>query len=56
VVARPSTAHRIVAGAGLAALTWWAVDEVIRGVNPWRRVLGLAGCALVVTDVIGLAR
>jgi hypothetical protein len=23
-----------------AALIWWAVDEVIRGVNPWRRLLG----------------
>lgn len=23
-----------------AALGWWAVDEVVRGVNPWRRFLG----------------
>ena len=22
------------------ALIWWAVDEVVRGVNPWRRLLG----------------
>jgi hypothetical protein len=22
------------------ALGWWALDEVIRGVNPWRRCLG----------------
>lgn len=22
------------------ALIWWAVDEVLRGVNPWRRLLG----------------
>lgn len=31
------------------ALGWWAVDEVARGVNPWRRVLGtvvLAGLVL----------
>ncbi len=21
-------------------LVWWAVDEVVRGVNPWRRLLG----------------
>ncbi|MCA1842093.1 MAG: hypothetical protein LC792_02680 [Actinobacteria bacterium] len=30
-------------------LLWWAVDEVVRGVNPWRRFLGgavLAGQAL----------
>jgi hypothetical protein len=23
-----------------AALSWWAADEVVRGVNPWRRLLG----------------
>ena len=22
------------------ALVWWAVDEIVRGVNPWRRFLG----------------
>ena len=26
-------------------LFWWAVDELIRGVNPWRRLLG--GAVLV---------
>jgi hypothetical protein len=25
---------------GTGALLWWALDEVIRGVNPWRRILG----------------
>ena len=25
------------------ALAWWAADEVIRGVNPWRRVIGGVG-------------
>ena len=25
---------------GAAALIWWALDELIRGVNPWRRFLG----------------
>jgi hypothetical protein len=48
--------HQTIAWIGAAALAWWAVDEVVRGVNPWRRLLGLAGCALVVTDVMGLAR
>ena len=28
---------RILAAGGLF---WWAVDELIRGVNPWRRLLG----------------
>ena len=31
-------------GADLA-LAWWAVDELVRGVNPWRRFLG--GATLV---------
>ncbi|WP_375465971.1 hypothetical protein [uncultured Methylobacterium sp.] len=30
---------RIAAGGTLA---WWAVEEVLRGVNPWRRGLGAA--------------
>jgi hypothetical protein len=28
-------------GADLA-LAWWAADELLRGVNPWRRLLGAA--------------
>jgi hypothetical protein len=24
----------------ICALIWWAVDELVRGVNPWRRILG----------------
>lgn len=31
------TALGVVATVGLL---WWAVDEVVRGVNPWRRLLG----------------
>ena len=40
------TALEVLATAGLL---WWAVDEVVRGVNPWRRILGgvvLAGQAV----------
>lgn len=34
-------------GAGLRLLSalclgWWALDEVFRGVNPWRRFLGVS--------------
>ena len=25
---------------GTGGLIWWAADEMIRGVNPWRRLLG----------------
>jgi hypothetical protein len=28
------------------ALVIWAVDEIVRGVNPWRRILGAAVLAL----------
>lgn len=34
-------------------LTWWSLDEVLRGVNPWRRILGVVTGALV---VVALAR
>jgi hypothetical protein len=38
------TAVDTIAGVALAA---WAVDEIVRGVNPWRRILG--------AGVLGLA-
>jgi hypothetical protein len=34
---------------GTAALLWWAVDEVLRGVNPFRRMLG----GVVAVAVVG---
>lgn len=27
---------------GTVALLWWSIDEVLRGVNPFRRLLGAA--------------
>ncbi|KQP24118.1 hypothetical protein ASF25_08370 [Methylobacterium sp. Leaf100] len=42
-------AGTVLRGVGLGALVVWAVDEVARGVNPWRRCLGggvLVGLAL----------
>jgi len=41
---------------GVAALAWWAVDEVVRGVNPWRRFLGVGGCALAAAGLASLLR
>ena len=43
VVGTDGVARAIVDGVGVASLGWWAVDEVLRGVNPWRRLLGLGG-------------
>lgn len=34
------TPERVVRVVGAAALAWWAVDEMLRGVNPFRRLLG----------------
>jgi hypothetical protein len=39
--------------AGIGALIVWGADEVVRGVNPWRRLLG--GVVLVL-EVYSLAR
>jgi len=45
-------ALEVLAWVGLAALAWWALDELIRGCNPWRRLLGVGGCIAVVLGVI----
>jgi hypothetical protein len=34
------------------ALSWWAVDEIVRGVNPWRRLLGTAVFAGLVVSLL----
>jgi hypothetical protein len=42
------TAGRVLDVVGTGALLVWAVDEVVRGVNPWRRILGaVVGVAVV---------
>jgi hypothetical protein len=33
------------------SLIVWALDEVVRGVNPWRRFLGVAVLIYVVSTV-----
>ena len=34
------------------ALLWWAADEVLRGVNPFRRALGLVVLAFTVGGLV----
>ncbi len=34
------------------SLSWWAADEIIRGVNPWRRGLGTGVLALLIAGLV----
>lgn len=34
------------------ALIWWSVDELARGVNPWRRLLGAAVLAGQIVKIV----
>lgn len=54
VVPTGGTLHEVVGWIGRLALGWWAVDELVRGVNPWRRLLGVGGCAYVVLSIVTL--
>jgi hypothetical protein len=54
VVTKPSTMATAVRWFSVAMLAWWALDEIVRGVNPWRRLLGLFGIASVVSTVVAL--
>jgi hypothetical protein len=40
----------------VAFLAWWSVDEVVRGVNPWRRILGSIVGALVAVMFVSRLR
>lgn len=39
-------------GVATLALGWWAVDEIGRGVNPLRRMLGAVVLALLVASLL----
>ncbi len=46
------TLGTIVAVIATVALIVWAGDEIIRGVNPWRRILGGAVLALTIVGLL----
>ena len=52
LVPEDSGAFTVLRVVALAALAWWALEEVARGVNPWRRLLGLVGGAIVASGVL----
>jgi hypothetical protein len=46
------SARTVITVVATAALLWWAVGEVARGVNPFRRLLG---AVVLIVTIIGLA-
>ena len=50
---RPDRGARTVLDAvGTVAVVWWGGDEVIRGVNPWRRALGAGAVAVTIAGMV----
>jgi hypothetical protein len=46
------TVGGIVDWTGRAALAWWSLDEIARGVNPFRRGLGVVILVRVILGVV----
>jgi hypothetical protein len=46
------TVGTLVAVVGTGALAVWALDEIGRGVNPWRRILGTVVLAGIVVSLL----
>jgi hypothetical protein len=42
LVSPRATAHDVLRWLAIAALAWWGLDELLRGANPFRRILGAA--------------
>ena len=40
-------------GAKVSSLSYWALDELVRGVNPFRRIGGAAVLAYVIASRVG---
>ncbi len=47
-----SGAWTLLGWAGSLLLGWWAIDELVRGVNPSRRLLGLTVLVVVTVGVL----
>jgi hypothetical protein len=43
---------RVLEAVAAVALAWWAGDEIVRGVNPWRRLLGATVLAWLVVSLL----
>ena len=47
-----STAGSVLSVVSALALLVWAGDEIVRGVNPWRRILGATVLAVTVAGYV----
>jgi hypothetical protein len=47
-----SSAATVLAVVSAIALVVWALDELIRGVNPWRRILGATVLVITVAGYV----
>ena len=43
---------RVLSDVATGAIVVWSLDELVRGVNPWRRVLGAVVFSLAVLSVV----
>ena len=48
LVSPHGTAHDVLRWSAIVALAWWGADEVVRGVNPFRRILGASVLASLI--------
>ena len=53
-IASDTQTDSVISWVGTGALTWWALDETIRGVNPWRRMLGIGACGFAIARAVAL--
>ncbi len=52
LLAPAGTAGTLLRLAGAAALVWWAVDEIVRGLSRFRRLLGSIVLVATAVDVV----
>jgi hypothetical protein len=49
--AHPTVSH-VLADVARGAIIVWSLDEIVRGVNPWRRLLGAVVLAVSVVSIV----
>ncbi len=52
ITAEGTTVHTGVGWAVTALWLYWGADEIVRGVNPWRRALGSVAVAVTVIGLL----